>query len=496
MICGMALADAFHERAGEWVFWFGGAMVLYLLVVVAFRRELLRTLLLLLATGVLGFSLMLLAYNRHAVSLPQDIETYEAVVISEPVERRTTIRFDMTVLTGPLAGRSVRASLQKDSITALHERLRVGSGLIVSSRFTYPKNFTTSNFDYVRHLLGEGIVAQTFIPDGRWESEAVSLQSLSHLERTKIAALRLRQDILRHFRDIGLDDATYSLAAAMTFGDRTKLSDDVEDTFSITGVAHILSLSGLHLSVIYALLCFLSFSRRRRIVRELVLLLAVWTYVMIAGSHPSLVRSALMITIYTFVSISGRNPMSLNVLAFTALIMLVANPLCLFDIGFQLSFFAIGSIMLLHKPVAGVFSERTLSRHRLLRWVWHTIVLSTVAQLGTAPLVAYYFGRFPVYFLIANLVAVPLTTLILYLSVVVLSLSFIPALGGILAKVLSGFVSLLNASMELISSLPCASIEGIEMSVWQVVWAYFTIAAVCLLVRRIYKRLFPPYLLR
>ncbi len=433
------------------------------------------------------------------VDIPDEFTTYEAVIVSEPVDRAKHVRFDVAVLTGPLKGHSVRAYLQKDSVTNRHDLLRVGTGLVASSRFKQPKNYADSNFDYVRYLKIDDRVATTYIYDSQWCSDTVCLSSLSKIERTQISALRFRHDLLKRFRDTGLDGDAYALATAMTFGDRTELSQELEDTYSVSGVVHILSLSGLHLSIIYALLCFLSLGKRRRVLRELLLLVAIWAYVLIAGAEPPLVRSALMITIYSIVSVSGRNPLSLNVLAFTALIMLTINPLSLFDIGFQLSFLAIGSIMLLHAPIANMLKDTIVFRYTPLKWMWHTIVMSSVAQLGTAPLVAFYFGRLPVYYLIGNLLAIPLTTLILYMSVALLAVSFLPVFGGLtsilgelLATVLTWFVSALNVSMSAIAALPHASIDGITLNSSQVFWVYFTIISTILLVRKLYKLMFPP----
>ncbi len=481
-IVGIVVGDCFEEYSS---LWYGILFVTVGLIVgsLFFRRSpIVQTILLLCSASLLGCSLTLFYYDRTSINIPLDEEVYEAVIISEPIEKKKIVRFDMTVLTGTLKGHSVRVSLLKDTLTRSYEQLMIGDGIVACSRFTKPKNYYDSNFNYVRYLKGHGIVAQTFIGYDRWETSRVSLKTLSRLERLQLKAQRFRYNIFERYHSAGLEGDAFALASAMAFGDRTALSDDLEDTYAVSGVSHILSLSGLHLSVIYALLCFLTFGRKRHVVRELLLLFAVWAYVLMAGTEPPLVRSALMITVYSIISISGRNPMSLNVLAFAALCMLVVNPLTLYDIGFQLSFLAIGFIMVLHRPVASMLSMSFQRRHRVVKWVWHTVVMSFVAQLGTAPLITYYFGYLPIYFLIANLVAIPATTLILYLSIFILAFSWWPAVNTLLITALTYVVGLLNASMAGIASWPNASIENIQINTFQVYTIYFTIVCGCLCV--------------
>ncbi len=490
-ILGIVCGDRLEDYAVYWHIAALVAAILFFLVVVLRRFQQMRTLALLVAVAALGTTLALLNFNRLEVDLPDDWQSYEAVIISEPVERDKNVRFDMKVLTGPLAGHSVRTYLQHDSVTGRHTLLRVGTGLVACSRFRRPVNRPESDFDYVRYLQVDGIVATTYVFDNQWVSDTVSLRTMSSLERSLLSALRFRHDLLKRYEAVGLDGDAYALATAMTFGNRNFVSEELQDTYAATGVAHILSLSGLHLGIIYALLCFLTFGKRRRTLRQFVLLLAIWTYVLIAGAHPSLIRSALMITIYSIIAVSDRNPLSLNVLAFAALIMLVVNPLYIYDVGFQLSFLSVGAIMLLHGRLSGIMNHTWIEKCRISRWVWHSVVMSLSAQLATAPLVAYYFDYLPVYFLMANIIAIPLTTLILYFSIAVLGASFIPILSSFLASALTVLVTALNVSMAFIASWPCASIEGIEINTVQVLWIYFTLICLCLLIRKVYNILFP-----
>lgn len=161
----------------------------------------------------------------------------------------------------------------------------------------------------------------------------------------------------------------------------------------------------------------------------------------------SVVRSALMLSLYALLSLGHRDRMTVNTLAFTAIVLLVINPQSLFDVGFQMSLMAVFAILLFVPLFEMVFSQQYLMDHRLLKWIWSMLSVSLAAQLGVAPLIAYYFGRLSTCFLLTNFIVIPAATLILYLSLVVL---VIPSLAFLLVEL----VSLLNAVLTRMSAIP------------------------------------------
>ncbi len=428
-----------------------------------------------------GVSFTVLAEHDADVTLPDGDFSYEGVIASEPVERGRTVRFDLLVASGPLCGRSVRVSLLKDTVQRHYAALGVGHGFKATSRLKAPSNFDGSNFDYVTYLKCHGIVAETFVYYNSWRSDSVSLQRLSLVKRARIAALDYRRLVLERYRDLGLDGQNMAVVAAMTLGDKSGISHSTRDTYSITGASHILALSGLHLAVVYVLLSMFSLGGRLYFVRECILLSSIWAYVFLVGMSPSVVRAAIMITVYATMSLAGRERASVNTLALAAIVMLVVNPLTLYDIGFQLSFAAVAFILVFQPMVGGIVSYRFLQRHRLVGYVWQSITISLVAQGGTAPLIAYYFGRLPVYFLLTNLVAIPAATVIIYGSATMLALWFVPVLQQLVAWIVQATATILNRILETIASWPNASIDGLHVSTVQVVLSYVAIACAFLI---------------
>lgn len=432
---------------------------------------------------LVGCALIGIAERNYKAVLPTGKINYEAVVASEPIERGKIIRFDMIVTSGSLSGRTVRAALLKDTVSRRYRTLCVGDGLKAYSKIQSPTNFKESNFDYVTYMKAHDIAAQTFIYYRDWQKASVSLSRLSILQCSRLSFMRLRHKLIEHYHDLGLRGEGFAITAAMTLGHRSDISSELRDIYSTAGVAHILALSGMHLSIIYMLLTFLFLGRRFGILHETLIVTAIWAYVFMVGMSPSIVRSAIMITVYSIVGLTGRDRMSLNVLAFAALLMLVANPFCLYDIGFQLSFISVAGILVLHRPIGGIVSPRFQQRHRLFRWLWNLVVMSCSAQLAAAPLVAYYFGNIPVYFLISNVVAVPAVTVILYLSVVMLVLFFIPVVQQYAVMLLMSVSTSLNTFLFLISSLPYSSVKDIHMSTFQLFAVYAVIISLVLICR-------------
>lgn len=292
----------------------------------------------------------------------------------------------------------------------------------------------------------------------------------TRIERTQQYFLHQRTLLLQRLETAGLSDDQYAVVAAMALGDKSSLTRDLKETYSMTGASHILALSGLHLGIIYALLSMLVVGRRWQMVSQVAIILSIWAFVFLVGMSTSVVRSAVMLTVYALLAIGHRQKMSVNTLAFTAIIMLLVSPQALFDVGFQMSFMAVFSILLFTPLFYRPFSSEYLMTHRLVKWLWGMVAVSIAAQIGVAPLIAYYFGRFSCLFLLTNFIVIPAATLILYLSLATL---LIPSIGIILASI----VGLLNTTLLYISTIPGATIDGLHPSVMLTVSIYAIIFA-------------------
>ena len=395
----------------------------------------------------------------------------EVVIVSEPVIKEKVVVADLMTLQGQwkLKGRFFR---DEDS-----ERLRLGDCLVVRSRIQEVHAWHDGNFDYQRYMASHGFVGETYVGRGGWQRQQLSLATLSILQRSRLQFLLWRHALLEHYRQWTVTDEAYGILAAMTLGEKTSLDASLKETYSQVGASHVLALSGLHLMIIFTVISFFASWPRRRILSQVLIVLAIWVYAFLVGLPPSVVRAATMITVYALLSIGHRERMSVNTLAFVAIVMLIIHPYTLYDIGFQLSFAAVLAILLFAPLFERLVAPHLLQRHWWLKLFWGMTTVSLSAQLGTAPLVAYYFGRFPTYFLLSNYVVIPLATIILYTALCSVATFWWAALQGVLVAVLSTLVVTMNRLLQLISMLPYCSIDNISLSALQVFFIYIIIGA-------------------
>ena len=292
-----------------------------------------------------------------------------------------------------------------------------------------------------------------------------------------IKATHLRQQLLQHYRSWNMDDEALGVVAAMTLGEKSQLDRELKATYSKVGAAHILALSGLHLMIIYTVITFFVGWRRFRLLSQVVVVLAIWAFAVLVGMSASVVRSAFMISLYALLSLGHRERMSVNTLAFTAIVMLIINPQSLYDIGFQLSFMAVLAILLFNPLFNLLIPLHVQQRHRWLRVWWGMTAVSLSAQLGTAPLIAYYFGRFSTWFLLSNYVVIPLATVILYLTLACLLTCWWTWLQHLVAVALSAVVIGMNRLLEAVTQLPFCTVDGLQPSWQQVALIYIIIGS-------------------
>jgi competence protein ComEC len=189
---------------------------------------------------------------------------------------------------------------------------------------------------------------------------------------------------------------------AIFLGTKSEISDEMMETYQEVGVMHILAVSGMHVGFIYLGFIFLlkPFIRKRPWLTTLPVIL-VWIFSFITGAGPAVLRAALMLTFVDIGRKMGNTGNTFNLLLVSAFVLLVMQPYLLWDIGFQLSYAALIGILLFMQPLnTFVYTERKWVQE----YLWQPTMMSVSAQLGTQPLVLYYFGIFPVYFLLSNFI--------------------------------------------------------------------------------------------
>ncbi len=437
----------------DWHSWLMVLLPVFVLTGVTYRFPKIQTIGIYCCTALLGALLGSHADEELNVAWPEEPMPLQVVTVSEPTAKEKTIAFDVLTIDG---GQKVKCRFLR---TAWSEQLTIGEGLWIRGRVTPPHEWHNGHFDYQQYMSCHGFVGEVFVGWNDWQPVTVSTEKLSRLQRVRLRMLVWRHQLLEQYKSWHFDDDTYGVLAAMTLGDKSQLDSNVKDVYSQVGASHILALSGMHLMIIYTFLSLFVGFRRWRILSQVVVILAVWTFAFLVGLPASAVRASAMITIYGIMSVGYREKMSVNTLAFVAIVMLAISPLSIYDVGFQLSFMAVLAIVLMNKVYERMVPVHVWQKYRLLSYCWGLVTVSLSAQIGTAPLVAYYFGRLPTYFLLSNMVVIPLATAILYIALCSLIISWWTWLQHLLVMTLAYVVSLMNSLLQAIAALPGCSVE-------------------------------------
>ena len=363
------------------------------------------------------------------------------------------------------------------------EALRVGEKVRFEAVIENPRNAgNPAEFDVERYMRLKGVSGSVFLPVGGWQSVGMGNVSL------QMRALALRDDIVKMYERQGFEGNALSLLAAFSVGEKRGFSQELKEVYSDAGVSHLLALSGLHLGLFYmvvvTLLGFAGGSRKWYIARELLALLLLWVFAFVAGLTPSIVRAAVLFSLVSVGRCLRRDSSSLNSLAFAAMVMLLFSPRLLFDISFQLSFSAVLAIILLTPWLRELFGCN--KRGRLYRSLVSLLAVSFSAQVGVLPFVWYYFGTFPLYFLFANLLLVPLATVLMTLVVWLWVTVPVPLVQQCIAWLLSWLLTFMNGVVEFVASLPAASVMLPQVGVAGACFTAFMLAAFfyCVMRRR------------
>ena len=469
LVVGIVLGDTWPTA----VPWWGVLLTMMVIMLLLYRWSGLQSVSILLALAALGAVRSSSVRQQHEqVSWPDGKVRYEAVIASEVTEKPKTMGMDI-ILTNN--GSRLKCYVTKDDRS---RQLQIGDRLQLSSTISRNSDWHFGSFDYRRYLEVHGFTGQTFVWADDWQRLPDSWQGLSLWQRARLRFLCYRHTLLQRYRQMGADGDEYAVLAAMTLGDKSAMTQELRDVYAVSGASHVLALSGLHLGIVYMVLTLLVVGRRWRFVMQLLAVAGIWAFALLVGLPASVLRAAIMISAFALLSLLGRGRASLNALALAALLILTVSPDSLYDVGFQLSFAAMLAILLVQPRLQRLLSEEWLMEHPVARWAWGLATVSVAAQAGTAPLVAYYFGRLSTWFLLTNLVVIPATTAILYLAIGALLL---PLVGTVLLHV----VGWLNGVLTLMATrLPLASIEGLHPSALQTAMVYVIIMCSYLIVLR------------
>ncbi len=478
---------------GAWVYCAALAALLFLMIAVhwlSFFRNI---------RGCFGFVVFLFCFTLgfgvadaflNLTFLPPDKEkkVYQVLIDEYPEAKNRSVlchaRLEGTVTEEGMQADGASRSLLLYFPPTSADSLRRGDRLwIYASLQLPPKYGNPDEFDYARYLLRTGSSATAYVSAGQWMPRGHDAsRSLWQM------AEDCREEVMAMYARLGIRGDNLAVLSALTVGEKRELSDGIRETYSVAGAAHVLALSGLHVGILYGILAgvFSFLGRLRTMIFDrnksfaatlgrssscewgkLCLLPCLWAFAFIAGFSPSVVRAVVMCSLMVAGKVYLANVYrvsGINIVAATAFFMLLYRPLWLFDVGFQLSFTTVAAILLLQPKLYGLLTVR--------RWwikkLWALVTVSLAAQAGAAPLVVLYFYRFSTHFLLTNLcISIPVI-LIVCAALLLLLLFPFPLLQQVAGKAVNLLLDAQHAILGFIERLPCASVDGLWMDVWEV----------------------------
>ena len=325
-----------------------------------------------------------------------------------------------------------------------------------------------SEFDFSRFWSRKGISHQAFIAGNDYE---VLQRGKGNLMLRKSYEIR---DYCRAVLDRAITDPqNEAIAMALILGVKDGLDSDIKEAYAASGAMHVLAVSGLHVGILYLFILYLFRPIKGKkygdLITGLFSLLILWIYALITGFSPSVQRAVVMFSIFIVGRMLGRSRNIYNSLAFSAFILLLINPLMIYEVGFQLSYLAVFGIVFLHPRLYQLWSPSNV----VINKAWELSCVSISAQLATFPLGLYYFHQFPTLFLISNLVVIPMAFLILILgiSLLLISVTGIPIL-NVFSTLINWALWLMNELIFAIQGFDFSLIQGIQLSTIQTVLLY------------------------
>ncbi len=425
--------------------WLGGGLV---------------TLILFLFGWILPLRYNELSATNHFSRLPA--QYLVARINNEPVLKNGLYRFTAHVDANFANGHKTKTTgtllvTIKDSTAS---KLNYGDELLIPAKYnTVDPPFNPAEFNYKAYLAHKNIFYQAFL----FPKQYAVLKTQAGNPLTA-HAIQLRRHLVEKLRQNIRDTDAYAVASALVLGYRADLSSDLLEAYSKTGTVYVLTVSGAQVAIIYLVLAYaLSFLDRfkhGKIIKAIIIIAMIWYYALLTGFSIAVCRAALMLSLVLIGKTSRRYVNTLNILAFSAFVLLCYDPFFITEAGFQLSYLAVFGVIILRPVVYKWFTFKNKAADK----IWALCSFSIAIQLAILPLCALYFHQLPVYFLLSNLFVVVPSAIIMYTGVLFLLLPKVPLVSAALAFLLEKATVFMNKVLAIIERFPGATLNKIWLS--------------------------------
>lgn len=343
--------------------------------------------------------------------------------------------------------------------------VRVGDVLMIKSKFRGVKCSTSPyDFDYKSYLAKQQVYAIVNLNEHFFKIDE---------NKSWIIKLQVLRDRVSYLLDrSNLSSQTIGLMKAMLLGDKEGITNQMQNSFTDSGVVHIIAISGMHIGVLYFMLLFVfGFLNRFQYGNYLYVIIVIfclWSFAVFSGMSNSVVRSVTMFSFFTLTKLKKGDRLVLEAIVTSMLILLLADTNYVYSIGFQLSYTAVISIVVFYP----LLSKWVKVKNKFLQYFIDVLVVSVVAQMGVLGFSLYYFHQLPMQFLFTNFFAVSLLPLVLYGGIIILIKLLITTKSSFLEFVFDEFISFYLEIINYFSSLTSWILKEVYIEKIEVFYYY------------------------
>ncbi len=409
--------------------------------------------------------------------LSSEPEFYSGYISDLPAEKTKSVKAEVVLQHAKIKGQwqnvtgKIIVYFQKNEIA---KNVETGNTLVFASQLKeVPPPLNPHEFDYKNYLRLKNIYYTAYLKEGSWScAQAEENFSLYGFVQ------KIRKHLLNTYKESGLEETEFAMVSALVLGYQDQIDRPLMNAYSHTGTLHVLSVSGLHVGVIYLMLGYLLafMNRNKKLVWLKVFLILgfLWFFVLLSGFSAPAVRAALMFSLILFGKTLFENVETSNIVFVSAFISLCYNPFWLQDAGFQLSYVAVLGIIYLYPRFYNMFTFSS----GLAEKVWALCSVSIAAQIATLPITLYYFHQFPTLFLLTNMILIPVSTAVMYGGILVLVFSKVAVISKGLVWLTALLIKFMNASALFFDQLPFCVIDNIHLSLVNMVLMYILIVLI------------------
>lgn len=356
-------------------------------------------------------------------------------------------------------------------------KLSVGNELLINSKFSYLNESKNPNeFNYKEFLESKNVFHTVFI-----ENKNLCVISKNNNFHLSQIGTYIKSKLVSILRDSELSQEAFSICSALLVGYDDEIDSEVMQSFSHSGTLHILSVSGMHTGVLYAVLIFLfslvdKYDQYKK-TKFAFIMLGLWLFVLVTGLSPSILRAALMLSLVLVGKTFYKQGNSYNTLLLSAFLLLLYNPYLIKDVGFLLSYCAVFGIMYLYP----ILQKLYVFENKVLRTTWSGVLMSVSATVFTLPISLYFFHQFPVWFMFSNMIIIPISFLIMGAAALFLVFYKVAFINHILVYIINGSTSVMMWFAQLTDNPYYGFIDFISFS--KIDFSFLTIVILlCLMI--------------